>query len=108
MTPATPAPHPDTVQIIGDLLALKWSDGTEDFLPMDRLRAASPSAENMGERDLTGTQYGGTTQTEFPGVTVTGWTVVGGYALLFTFSDGHRTGIYPYAYLKDLGRTIGQ
>ena len=34
--------------------------------------------------------------------------MVGGYALLFTFSDGHRTGIYPYAYLKDLGRTIGQ
>lgn len=74
---------------------------------MDRLRAASPSAENMGERDLTGQVHGGTDRTEFPGVIVTGWSVVGGYALLFTFSDGHRTGIYTYAYLKELGRAMG-
>jgi DUF971 family protein len=100
-------PHPNDIQIIGDLLAIKWSDGTEEYLPMDKLRAASPSAENKGERDLTGTVYGGTDQTEFPGVAVTGWSVVGGYALLFTFSDGHRTGIYPYTYLKELARTIG-
>ena len=99
---------PTDVQIIGDLLAIKWSDGTEDYFPMDRLRAASPSAENMGERDLTGTVHGGTAQTEFPGVTVTGWQVVGGYGLLFTFSDGHRTGIYPYAYLKSLPAAWGE
>lgn len=95
---------PQNIQVIGDLLAIKWSDGTEDYFPMDKLRAASPSAENKGERDLTGVTHGGTDQTEFPGVVVTGWSVMGGYALLFTFSDGHRTGIYPYTYLKDLGR----
>ena len=91
----------------GDLLALKWSDGSEGFLPMAKLRAASPSAETQGERDLTGTVYGGTAQKEFPGVTVTGWSVIGGYALLFTFSDGRRTGIYPYPYLKQIARTLG-
>jgi DUF971 family protein len=102
------APVPEDVQVVGDLLAIKWSDGSEDYLPMDKLRAASPSASNIGERDLTGRVHGGSGQTGFPGVTVTGWQVVGGYALLFHFSDGHCTGIYSYSYLKDLGRTIGQ
>ncbi|MGI8604325.1 MAG: gamma-butyrobetaine hydroxylase-like domain-containing protein [Verrucomicrobiales bacterium] len=103
MTP----PVPENIQVIGDLLAIQWSDQSEDFFPMEKLRAASPSAENMGERDLTGQLHGGSGQRAFPGVTVTGWQVVGGYALLFTFSDGHRTGIYPYPYLKGLAKTIG-
>ena len=41
---------------------------------------------------------------QFPGVTVTGWEQVGNYALRFDFSDGHRTGLYSYAYLLDLAR----
>lgn len=103
-----PAPVPENIQVIGGLLAIKWSDGSEDFLPMDKLRAASPSAENVGERDLTGQVHGGSAQSDFAGVTVTGWDVVGGYALLFAFSDGHRTGIYPYPYLKELAARIGE
>jgi DUF971 family protein len=99
--------HPEEVQAVGDYLAIRWSDGSEDVLPMDRLRAGSPSAETKGEYDLTGNKYGGTDQTEYPGVTITGWQVIGGYALLFSFSDGHRTGIYPYPYLKELGQRIG-
>jgi DUF971 family protein len=99
--------YPEHIQIIGDLLAIRWADGSEDFLPMEQLRAASPSAEQKGEFDLTGTKYGGSEQTEFPGVVVTGWHVIGGYALLFSFSDGHRTGIYPYTYLKELAGRIG-
>jgi DUF971 family protein len=97
-------PTPTDIQLIGNLVAIKWSDGSEDYLEMERLRAASPSAENIGERDLTGTVHGGSSQTAFPGVTVTGWSVVGGYALLFRFSDGHATGIYPFSYLKELGK----
>jgi DUF971 family protein len=98
-------PAPTDIQAIGNTLAIKWSDGSEDYLDIERLRAASPSAENMGERDLTGVVHGGGRQTSFAGVTVTGWSVVGGYALLFRFSDGHDTGIYPFSYLKELGRT---
>jgi DUF971 family protein len=95
---------PTDIQIIGNLVAIKWNDASEDFIEMEKLRAASPSAENIGERDLTGMVHGGTHQIAFPGVVVTGWSVVGGYAILFHFSDGHRTGIYPYGYLKELGR----
>ena len=94
---------PDDIQMIGDTVAIRWSDGVEDFYPMENLRALSPSAENQGERDLLGKLYGGTDQTEFPGVTVTGWVPVGGYGIQFNFSDGHKTGIYTFEYLRRIG-----
>ena len=76
----------------------------ESFIAMDRLRAHSPSAENIGERDLLGVQYGGTNQKDFGGVSVTGWRIIGGYAVQFDFSDGHNTGLYPFDYLRTLGQ----
>ncbi|MFT5192537.1 MAG: DUF971 family protein [Verrucomicrobiales bacterium] len=94
--------RPDDIQMIGDEVALRWSDGSEDYFKMELLRARSPSAENIGERDLTGKLHGGTSQTSFPGVQVTGWQPVGGYAIQFEFSDGHRTGLFAFDYLKTL------
>ncbi|HEY5078261.1 MAG TPA: gamma-butyrobetaine hydroxylase-like domain-containing protein [Opitutaceae bacterium] len=31
------------------------------------------------------------------------WEQVGNYAIRFDFSDGHRTGLYTYDYLRKLG-----
>lgn len=95
--------HPLNVAAIGNEIAIAWSDGTETYIHMEKLRAASPSAENTGEQDLLGNVHGGTNQKEFPGVTVRGWNFVGNYAIQFQFSDGHNTGIYPYDMLKKLG-----
>ena len=75
----------------------------ESYFEFERLRAASPSAETQGERDILGVQYGGDGPTEVPGVTVLGWEQVGNYALRFDFSDGHRTGLYSFEYLRKLG-----
>jgi len=93
---------PAEIQLIGDTVAIRWSDGSEDYYAMERLRALSPSAEQQGERDLLGNQLGGAGESEFPGVTVESWTPVGGYAIQFQFSDGHRTGLYTYEYLKQI------
>lgn len=98
--------QPVNVQIIGEEIAIKWSDDSEDYYPMERLRALSPSAENMGEQDLLGNTYGGDDRKRFPGVKVNGWQQVGGYALLFSFSDGHKTGIFSYQYLKEISRIL--
>jgi DUF971 family protein len=94
---------PANIQLIGNEVAIVWTDGIESFLPMSRLRAASPSAETQGERDIFGQRYGGNGQRDFSGVTVLGWEQVGNYALRFDFSDGHRTGLYSYDYLRKLG-----
>jgi DUF971 family protein len=34
---------------------------------------------------------------------LTGWEAVGGYGLQPSWADGHRTGIYAFAYLQRLG-----
>lgn len=91
----------DDLQLIGDTVALRWNDGREDFFESPTLRRLSPSAETRGETDLFGRKIGGDTRTDFPGVTVTGWEMVGRYAIRFIFSDGHQTGLYSYTYLRE-------
>ncbi len=91
------------IQIIGNEVAIRWADGSDDFYKMDRLRALSPSAETQGEKDLLGNPISGDQKDkDFSGITVLGWQQVGGYALQFHFSDGHKTGLYSYEYLKDI------
>jgi DUF971 family protein len=93
---------PSNVQLIGNEVAILWDDGVESYFPFEELRAASPSAETAGERDIFGRQYGGHGPKKFDGVRVVGWQQVGNYALRFDFSDGHNTGLYAYDYLRKL------
>ncbi|MDP0501589.1 MAG: DUF971 domain-containing protein [Verrucomicrobiota bacterium JB022] len=99
---------PTDVQLIGQEVAIRWSDGREDFIPMERLRAWSPSAENMGEPDIFGRIHGADPRDSFPGVTVVGWELVGTYAIRFIFSDRHQSGLYSYAYLRRLGDYVAE
>jgi len=98
---------PERIDAIGSEIAIKWSDGSEDFYPMEKLRRYSPSAETQGEKDLLGqVMIEPANQRDFSGVTVTGWETVGSYAVLFHFSDGHRTGIYGFDYLKRVAAAL--
>jgi len=94
---------PTNIQLIGDEVAIAWDDGAESYFAFDQLRAASPSAETQGERDILGNRYGGDGPKKFAGVRVLGWELVGNYAVRFDFSDGHRTGLYSFDYLRKLG-----
>ena len=93
---------PAHIELVGNEVAIRWSDGVESYFTGEFLRAASPSAENTGERDVLGWQIGGDPRTSFPGVTVVRWERIGNYAICFEFSDGHRTGLYTYEYLRRL------
>ena len=93
---------PTQVLLAGEEVAIAWSDGAETYFRGDFLRGASPSAETQGERDVFGTQYGGKGSRNFSGVRVIGWDRVGNYAIRFDFSDGHRTGLFSYDYLRRL------
>ena len=100
-------PAPIDIQLIGEEVAIAWNDGVETYLNGERLRAASPSAENQGERDIFGQKHGGEGPRAFAGVRVLRWERVGNYALRFEFSDGHKTGLYTYDYLRELGKGSG-
>ena len=95
--------NPQDIQIIGTEVAIRWEDGQESFITFATLRAASPSAQVKGERDIFGTVYGGEAPRDYRGVEVTGWERIGNYAIRFEFSDGHRTGLYTYELLQELG-----
>ena len=96
---------PLNIQLVGHEVAIAWDDGAETYFTFEKLRAASPSASNIGERDVLGNHYGGGGPRTFPGVQVLGWERVGNYALRFDFSDGHRTGLYSFDYLRTLADT---
>jgi DUF971 family protein len=89
-------------QLIGDELAMRWSDGVESYLPIERLRRACPCASCGGEPDVLG-------NISRPDVTYTsnsfeliGWQLIGGYALQPRWADGHSTGLYSFQYLRRL------
>ena len=98
---------PVDIQLVGTFLALRWEDGREAILPGEFLRERSPSAENLGEKDILGNTYGGDGPRQFPGVGVTGFHRVGNYAVSLVFSDGHTSGIYSWDYLRRLSEEIG-
>jgi DUF971 family protein len=93
---------PRDIQLVGTFVAVTWDDGTESFLSGEFLRERSPSAENMGEVDILGQRWGGDGPRQFPGVAVQGFRRVGNYAVTFEFSDGHKTGIYAWDYLRSI------
>ena len=94
---------PKDIQIIGEEVAIAWSDGGESFIRHDLLRRASPSASTQGEHDVFGNKYGGESKADYTGVRVLGWQQIGNYAIRFDFSDGHGSGLYTYDYLRKLG-----
>ena len=57
----------------------------------------------MSHRHLPSHQYGGEAPQNYVGVEATGWERIGNYAIRFEFSDGHRTGLYSYDLLRQLG-----
>lgn len=93
---------PKELQLIGTELAIVWEDGSESYFPSDFLRKHSPSAQNIGEKDIFGKQYGGDGPKTFPGVTIQGWEFQGNYAIRPIFSDGHSSGLFSWDYLRKL------
>ncbi len=80
-------------------LELSYADNVAMTLPAELLRVYSPSAEVRGhsesERVLqTGKKHVGITAIE----------PVGNYAIRIVFDDGHDTGIYSWAFLRDLAQ----
>lgn len=97
--------RPVDVQKIGGELAIKWDDGGESFIPLEKLRRCCPCAGCQGETDVLGKVYKSPEQPLSPAafelVRITG---VGGYALQPVWADGHTTGIFSFEYLKRLAQ----
>ena len=89
-------------QLIGDELAMRWSDGVESYLPIERLRRACPCASCGGEPDVLGNIARPDVTYMDKSFELTGWQLIGGYALQPRWADGHSTGLYSFQYLRRL------
>ena len=79
-------------------LRVAFEDGRTFDLPAELLRVTSPSAEVQGHSEAERKTVGGKRN-----VTILSVDPVGNYAIRIGFDDMHATGIYSWAFLRDLG-----
>ena len=79
-------------------LRVAFDDGRTFDLPAELLRVTSPSAEVQGHSEAERKTVGGKRN-----VTILSVDPVGNYAVRLGFDDMHSTGIYSWAFLRDLG-----
>ena len=100
---STPPEHLDVDRERG--LTVTWSDGTTRFFDTALLRRHSPSAEAAAEAEAADAnplhvlRSAPTSDT----LRITDAELVGRYAIRLAFSDGHRTGLFSWDYLRTLG-----
>lgn len=88
--------------VVGDGLAVAFDDGSEWFLPLVELRRHCPCAACRDAPNVTSSLVPGSAATTLAEVRL-----VGAYALLLFWQDGHSSGIHSYDHLADLGRMLG-
>ena len=79
-------------------LHVAFDDGCSFDLSAELLRVTSPSAEVQGHSEAERKTVGGKRN-----VTILSVDPVGNYAVRLGFDDMHTTGIYSWAFLRDLG-----
>ncbi|MDY7545532.1 DUF971 domain-containing protein [Glaciimonas sp. CA11.2] len=95
----TPIPVSFTAHQKSGVLEVVFDDGKTFSLPFEMMRVYSPSADVQGHGE--GQE---TLQTGKRGITLAALDPVGNYAVKPTFSDGHESGIFTWAYLYKLGQ----
>jgi DUF971 family protein len=97
--------RPVDVQQIGGELAIKWDDGSESYVTLERLRRECPCAGCKGEVDVMGQLHKGPEPVLSPrSFKLTRLDYVGTYALQPVWGDGHATGLYTFDYLKAISQ----
>ena len=85
------------------LLEVGFSDGSRFELPCEYLRVYSPSAEVQGHHNV-----GAVLQVGKEEVNITELRQVGHYALKIFFDDNHKSGLFTWNYLYELGQNYQQ
>ena len=84
-------------------LVVRWRDGHESYYPYDDLRQVCPCADcRTAHKPQGGLQVLTGPVARRGEIRIVEISPVGRYALSFTWSDGHRTGIYSFDFLRRL------
>jgi DUF971 family protein len=97
---------PVDIQQIGDELAIKWDDGAESFVTLEKLRRSCPCAGCKGETDVMGNVYKAPLKPLSPAAfKLVRIGTVGGYAVQPQWADGHSTGLFSFDYLRSVANS---
>ena len=98
--PRASAAWPVEIRLVKDrrTLQVTFDDGAAFNLSAEMLRVTSPSAEVQGHSEAQRKTVGGKRN-----VTILSVDPVGNYAVRLAFDDMHNTGIYSWAFLRELG-----
>jgi DUF971 family protein len=88
--------------VVGNELAISFSDGEELYLPLATLRRACPCAACQGEPDALGRVLRPIVELGPKAFDLVKIELIGGYALQISWADGHATGLFSYEYLRRL------
>ena len=100
-----PKPRSITLNKTEGILEIIWDDDQLCRYPLSELREACPCVECRGGHQYMGREYDPDnilTLTPKRTYTIQNMELVGNYALLPTWDDGHHTGIYTWEYLRRL------
>jgi DUF971 family protein len=93
--------RPLDIQAIGQELAIKWADGSESFVRLEKLRHCCPCAGCRGEVDIMGNLHKGPDQPLRPqAFQLLRVANVGSYAIQPIWGDGHASGIFTFELLR--------
>jgi DUF971 family protein len=87
------------------MLEILWSDGVTCKYPLPNLREACPCVECRGGHARMGSEYDPDDILKLVpkrSYAVTSLEIVGNYALMPVWDDGHSTGIFTWEYLRRL------
>ena len=103
--PFTPSHQPVDITLHQKrrLLEIAFNDGSRFELPCEYLRVYSPSAEVQGHHNV-----GAVLQVGKEEVNITELRQVGHYALKIFFDDKHKSGLFTWNYLYQLGQEYQQ
>jgi len=90
--------EPERISVDAGSVTISWIDGASTTISGDRLRSSCPCAEcrEHEAKPRSIIQIGDRS-------TIADAQLIGGYAIRFTFGDGHADGIYPYGILREMG-----
>ncbi len=113
MSKSQPQHHsPRRIRVIRDEghIQIEWQNGQVSRLPLDWLRAHCPCATCRAERGESGVTVDplALTSGPLPSCEVADVELVGGYAIRFTWQDGHDTGIYAFSWLYEAQPETGE
>lgn len=92
---------PGTIeQISGSLISITWNDGKKCLYFAKSLRANCPCAVCKEDKNREGPLK--IIKVYPKNLEILSWKWVGRYAISFSWSDGHDTGIYRFDYLREL------